>query len=131
MIRKLTNVLSRMNAEDPFRKRMTAALLKKLYDMGLVARPRSLVDADKVTVSAFCRRRLAVVLMRLKFVESLQQGQRYVAQGHIRIGPQLVLDSAVHVTRKMEDFVTWTDKSAIRHKILVYRNEEDDYDWNE
>lgn len=117
-----------MNVDDPFRKMMTQALLKKLYDMGLLEKAKSLVDADKVTVTSICRRRLAVILKNLKMCESLTQANNFVRQGHIRIGPQTILDPAILVTRKMEDFVTWTDDSKIREKVLRYNNEVDDYD---
>lgn len=32
-------------------------------------------------------------------------------------GPQVVTDPAYHVTRNMEDFVTWVDTSKIRQKV--------------
>merc|ERR1712065_95048 len=116
-IQQLTNRLSKMNVDDPFRKIMTQALLKKLYDMGLIEKARSLVDADGVTVTSICRRRLAIILRNLNMCENLSQATAFVKQGHVRIGPQTVLDPAILVTRKMEDFVTWTDDSKIREKI--------------
>jgi U3 small nucleolar ribonucleoprotein protein IMP3 len=127
-IQKLTRHLGRMPPDDPFRKLMTQALLKKLYDMGLTQQTQSLLDADKVTVSSFCRRRLAIVLRNLKMCEHLPQAMDYVRQGHVRIGPRVALDPAVLVTRKMEDFVTWVDDSKIRQKVLKFNDEFDDYD---
>ena len=127
-IQKLTRHLGRMKADDPFRKMMTQALLKKLWDMGLVQQTQSLLDADKVTVSSLCRRRLAIVLRNLKMCERLDQAKQFVQQGHVRIGPRVVLDPGVLVTRKMEDFVTWVDDSKIREKILRHNDEYDDYD---
>ncbi|KAF8878821.1 hypothetical protein CPB85DRAFT_1342335 [Mucidula mucida] len=47
------DALSAPSPEDPYPSRMEAQLLSKLYDMGLS-------DVDKLTVAAFCRRRLAV-----------------------------------------------------------------------
>lgn len=74
-IRRLTAHLSKcFDVKDPYRVMMTRALLKKLYDMGLVERAQdSLVDADKLTVTALCRRRLAIVLRNLKMCENLAQ----------------------------------------------------------
>ena len=129
-IQRLTRHLGRLPADDPFRKMMTQALLKKLHDMGLVQQTQSLLDADKVTVSSMCRRRLAIVLRNLKMCEHLPQAINYVRQGHVRIGPRVVLDPAVLVTRKMEDFVTWVDDSRIREKVLRFNDEFDDYDAN-
>ena len=125
---QLTAKLAELSPEDPYRKMMTLALLKKLHDMGLIEKTQSLMDADRVTVTTICRRRLAMVLRQLKMCENLDQATTYVRQGHIRVGPQVVTDPAVLVTRKMEDFVTWTDDSKIREKILVHNAAYDDYE---
>lgn len=45
-----------------------------------------------------------------------------------RVGPDVVKDPAFLVTRNMEDFVTWVDTSAIRKKVLEYKELRDDYD---
>ncbi len=50
------------------------------------------------------------------------------AQGHVRVGPETVLDPAFLVTRSLEDFVTWVDTSRIRRKVLAYNDKLDDYD---
>lgn len=71
-----------------------------------------------------------MVLRNLKMCENLEQAQKFIRQGHVRIGPQVILDPAVLVTRKMEDFVTWTDDSKIREKVLRYNELADDYDMN-
>lgn len=49
-------------------------------------------------------------------------------QGHVRVGPETVLDPAFLVTRPMEDFVTWVDTSKIRRKVMQYNDKLDDYD---
>jgi U3 small nucleolar ribonucleoprotein protein IMP3 len=124
----LTNKLSELPIEDPYRKMMTRALMKKLYDMGLVEKSESLLDADQVTVPRLLARRLALVLRELKMCEHLSQANAFVVQGHVRIGPQVVTDPAVLVTRKMTDFVTWVDDSKIREKILRHQDQIDDYE---
>lgn len=52
----------------------------------------------------------------------------YDLQGHVRVGPETVLDPAFLVTRPMEDFVTWVDTSKIRRKVMQYNDKLDDYD---
>lgn len=42
-----------------------------------------------------------------------------VSQGHVRVGPSTVTDPAHHITRSMEDFVTWVDTSKIKRKVCV------------
>ncbi len=51
-----------------------------------------------------------------------------VLQGHVRVGPETILEPAYLVTRPMEDFVTWVDTSKIRRKVLAYNDKLDDYD---
>ena len=53
-----------------------------------------------------------------------------VESGHVRVGPDTVLDPAFLVPRNMEDFVTWVDTSKIRQKMLDYKDLRDDYDIN-
>ena len=48
--------------------------------MGLVS-TKKLSEVEKITVSAFCRRRLPVVLVRLKFAETLKEAITFVEQG--------------------------------------------------
>ena len=53
---------------------------------------------------------------------------RFVEQGHVRVGTEVVTDPAFLVTRDMEDFVTWVDGSKVRRNILRYREGVDDFD---
>jgi U3 small nucleolar ribonucleoprotein protein IMP3 len=50
---------------------MEGQLLSKLYDMGVLNSQAKLSDVDnKLTVSAFCRRRLAIVMVMSKMAET-------------------------------------------------------------
>ena len=82
----------------------------------------------KVTVSAFCRRRLPVVMTRLRMAETVQAATKLIEQGHVRVGTEPIVDTAFLVTRGMEDFVTWVDGSKIKRNILRYREKLDDFD---
>ncbi|KAJ3019407.1 Small subunit (SSU) processome component [Thoreauomyces humboldtii] len=127
-ITKLANKLSLLDARDSFRETTTEALLERLYKMGILNAEKSLSQCAKVTVSSFCRRRLAVIMVRQKMAETVKQAVIYVEQGHIRVGPETVTDPAYLVTRNMEDFVTWVDTSKIKRKILKYNDKLDDFD---
>lgn len=51
---------------------MQAAVLSKLYDMGIMNTDAKLSDVEnKLSVAAFCRRRLGVVVCRLKMAETI------------------------------------------------------------
>lgn len=143
--------------------------------MGVIPTKKSLALCDKLTTSSFCRheilsyrtflpiqiqiistlfrRRLAVVLVRLKFAETMKEAVTFVEQarefffvsfvygsyGHvfilwfstksdIRVGTEIITDPAFLVTRDMEDYVTWVDTSKIKRKVLKYNDKLDDYD---
>lgn len=97
--------------------------------MGILATKSKISDLEnKVTVSALCRRRLPVIMHRLKMAENLKDAIKFIEQGHVRVGPDLITDPAFLVTRNLEDYVTWTDSSKIKKTVLRYRNAIDDFD---
>ena len=82
----------------------------------------------KISVSAVCRRRLAVVLTRLQMADTMAAAVRFVEQGHVRVGTEVVTDPGFLVGRNLEDFVTWVEGSRIRRNVLRYRDKLDDFD---
>lgn len=96
--------------------------------MGVLPTKKSLVQVDKLATAAFCRRRLAVVMVRSKMAETVKEACTFIEQGHVRVGPETITDPAFHVTRNMEDFVTWVDTSKIKRKVQKYNDKLDDYD---
>ena len=128
-IRRLAHKLSLLQPTDPFRVKHEQLLLEKLYHMGILS-TKSKISAleNKVTVSAFCRRRLPVIMHRLKMAQTLKDAVQFIEQGHVRVGPNLITDPAYLVTRNLEDYVTWTDSSKIKKTVLRYRNAVDDFD---
>ncbi|KAF9124426.1 Small subunit (SSU) processome component [Mortierella sp. 14UC] len=127
-IQSLANKISLLPPQDPFRAKQEEALLEKLYNMGIITAQKQFSQVDKITVSAFCRRRLPIVMCRLKMAETVKEAVTFVEQGHIRVGPETVSDPAYLVTRNMEDFVTWVDTSKIKRKIMKYNDKLDDFD---
>ncbi|KAI9266508.1 30S ribosomal protein S4 [Phascolomyces articulosus] len=121
-IKQLANKISLLDSRDPFRTEQEKALLDKLYSMGIITSTSKFSDCNKVTVSAFCRRRLPIVMCRLKMAETVKEAVTFVEQGHVRVGPQTITDTAFLVTRTMEDFVTWVDTSKIKRKIMKYND---------
>ena len=66
-------------AQDPFRSKMEAQVLAKLYDMGVLNSNAKLSDVEnKLTVAAFCRRRLAVIMCMSKMAETVSAVRRFV-----------------------------------------------------
>lgn len=48
--------------------------------MGVLATKKSLVQCDKLATASFCRRRLAVVMVRLKMAETMKEAVTFVEQ---------------------------------------------------
>lgn len=128
MVTKLVAVLKKLDPQDQARIELTDQLLEKLYAMGITPTKKSLAQLECLSVSSLCRRRLAVVLVKLKMSESIREAAALTEQGHVRVGPQTVTDPAFLVTRSMEDFVTWVDTSKIKRKVLQYQDKLDDYE---
>ncbi|KAF9268325.1 alpha-L RNA-binding motif-containing protein [Marasmius fiardii PR-910] len=114
-LRSFAHRLTLLPAQDPFRARMESQLLNKLYDMGVLNSTAKLSDVDKLTVAAFCRRRLAVFMCMSKMAET---AAKFIEQGHVRAGPDTITDPAYLVTRRMEDFVTWVDTSKLKRIVM-------------
>jgi len=103
-LRQLAHRLADLEPDDPVRRKHEDLLLEKLFDMGIVGTggggKGKLSDVEKgVTVSAFARRRLGVVMTRLRMSETVQSANKFVEQGHVRVGPEVITDSAYMVTR--------------------------------
>ncbi|XP_015911904.1 U3 small nucleolar ribonucleoprotein protein IMP3 [Parasteatoda tepidariorum] len=127
-IRTLGRAIKELDMKDPYRKESGNRLLQQLYSMGLIGKNEGLELCDKVTASSFCRRRLPVLMVRSKMAPSLKISHKFIEQGHVRIGPNVVMDPSFLVTRNMEDFITWVDRSAIKKHIARYNEELDDFD---
>ena len=99
----------------------------QLYSLALIQNKR-LIACDKIAASTFCRRRLPVVLVRLKFAETMKEAVTLIEQGHIRVGPNRITDPSYLVSRAMEDWITWVDTSKIKRVVQKYNEKLDDYD---
>ncbi|KAB0802424.1 hypothetical protein PPYR_04610 [Photinus pyralis] len=127
-IRELGRKIKEVDSKHPFRTFSSAQLLEKLYVLGLIPTKWDLGLVEKVNAASFCRRRLPVVMVRNKMSENLKSAVKLIEQGHVRIGPELVTDPALLVTRTLEDFVTWVDSSKIRKHVLDYNGLRDDFE---
>lgn len=126
MIRKLSETLSRLSDSDPTKIMVAKKLIKLLYDAGLV-QDRKLLDCTKVNVSSFCERRLPMILVKKKLVQTFRHADEFVQHGHVRLGTRVVNDTSMLVSRAMEEFVSWSDTSKIKQKIEEFNEEKDDY----
>lgn len=127
-IHHLSTKLKELDPRDPFRIQSTNKLLNKLFTLGLINDTKDFSLVEKVTTSAFCRRRLPVLMTKLKMSEQIKTAVKYIEQGHVRVGPQVIQDPAFCVARNMEDFITWVDSSKIKKHVMEYNDARDDFD---
>ena len=132
-LRQLAHLLSNLSPDDAYRKQIESTVLEKCWQMGLLKQSReqgaalSSVEKD-VTVSALCRRRLGVLMVRMGMVENITTAHKFIEQGHVRVGTEGVSDPAFLVGRGQEDFITWTEGSKIARNVARYREREDDFE---
>uniref|UniRef100_A0A1I8FH17 S4 RNA-binding domain-containing protein n=1 Tax=Macrostomum lignano TaxID=282301 RepID=A0A1I8FH17_9PLAT len=69
------------------------------------------------------------VMVRCHMARDCESCRHFCEAGHVRFGPQVVTDPGFLVSRSMEDYVTWTNQSAIRRRVLEYNEAMDDYDF--
>uniref|UniRef100_A0A2M4C0Z3 U3 small nucleolar ribonucleoprotein protein IMP3 n=2 Tax=Anopheles marajoara TaxID=58244 RepID=A0A2M4C0Z3_9DIPT len=127
-VREVARKIADIDAKHPFRTEMSALLLEKLYVMGLIPTKWDLENANNISASSFCRRRLPLVLVRNKMSENVTHATQMIEHGHVRVGVEVVKDPAFLVPRTLEDFVTWVDGSSIRKKLLEYNDMRDDFE---
>jgi U3 small nucleolar ribonucleoprotein protein IMP3 len=68
----------------------------------------------KVTVSAFAKRRLGVVMTRLRMADTVQAASQFIEQGHVRVGTEVVTDPAFLVTRYLNISLT-----CLFHQVIA------------
>eukprot|EP01071_Lankesteria_metandrocarpae_P006129 Lankesteria_metandrocarpae@DN4250_c0_g1_i1.p3 len=111
------------------RIRMTEVLCNKLYECGVISSRNGLADVDKeMSITAFCKRRLPLLLVNLKFSDHLDNAVTLVEHGHIRIGPEVVSNAGLHVTREMEDHIGWARGSEVHRHVQRFTDSVDDFD---
>lgn len=90
-LRQLAHRLTMLPPDNAFRLATEKKLLDKLYDMAILSE-RSKLSAveNKVTVSAFARRRLNVILTRLQMAPDLKAATTFIEGGQVRVGTEVV-----------------------------------------
>lgn len=127
-ITALIGMLRKLPSEDADRIKMTEMLLDKLQAMGLIAMGKSLDECVNLSTAAFCRRRLSTVLVYNKFVERISEAVKFIEQGHVTVGLDVVKDPGMLVTRDMEDLIKWSEGSKVKRRVEEFKGMRDDYE---
>ncbi|XP_015260072.1 PREDICTED: U3 small nucleolar ribonucleoprotein protein IMP3 [Cyprinodon variegatus] len=127
-IRDVAQKIRDLDEKDGFRAQSTHRLLEKLYSIGLIPTRQNLSLTEKVSASAFCRRRLPSIMLKLRMAQNLKTAITFIEQGRILLTKLIIWDFNLLFFRNMEDFVTWVDSSKIKQHVLNYNDERDDFD---
>lgn len=128
LVQQLVAKVRLLSYDSDIKTKVAKELLTFLHGLGVVEGTVSLEGCEKISVSAFCKRRLPHVLIKLKMAKHMNHAISLIEHGHIRIGMDLVTDPARLVTRDMEDLVTWSEGSKYKRAIQEFKDEQDDYD---
>lgn len=116
-LRQLAHKIANLDPSDPFRRKHEDLILEKMFDLGILGTGGGgrgkLSDIEhKLTVSAFARRRLPVIMTRLRMADTVQAAVHMVEQGHVRVGTDVVTDPAYLVSRLVTFFGQVEDSLA-------------------
>merc|ERR1711998_313857 len=90
LITKLIFLLKKLPTSDLFRNELTERILSFLEILGVIPVKKSINQLEKLSVSSFFRRRLAVIIVKMKMVETLQVATILIKHGHVRVGPETI-----------------------------------------
>ena len=126
-VRQLAHKLADLDPSDPVRRKHEELLIEKLYEMGILGSgggggKGKLSDVEhKVTVSAIARRRLGVVMTRLSMADTVQAAIKFIEQGHVRVGPEVITDPAFLVTRYQSAYFVVNAVRCANGKLGIWR----------
>ncbi|KAG0684417.1 Small subunit (SSU) processome component [Pichia californica] len=127
-LKQVTRKLALLEANDPFRIKHEQLLLEKLYNLGLLPTTSKISSIEnKLSVSSLCRRRIGVMMVKFRMAQNISDANKFIRQGHIRVGNKVITDPAYLITRNLEDYLTWVDDSKIKKNVMTFKNKWDDY----
>eukprot|EP01013_Petalomonas_cantuscygni_P011795 TRINITY_DN25401_c0_g1_i1.p1 TRINITY_DN25401_c0_g1~~TRINITY_DN25401_c0_g1_i1.p1 ORF type:complete len:187 (-),score=31.60 TRINITY_DN25401_c0_g1_i1:89-649(-) len=127
-VTRLADMLKTLPPSSKVRIEITRQLVTYLYNLGVIDRTDDLSAVHLLSTASFCKRRLAVVLVRLNMAPNNQAATTFIEQGHVRIGPNIIRDPGFLVSRSAQDVVTWGVRSSLRRKAAEFGRTLDDYD---
>ncbi|MEN2496543.1 MAG: Small subunit (SSU) processome component [Marteilia pararefringens] len=126
-IRELSISIKDLKSTDKMRDIFSKQLVNKCYEMGIINTKASLSLCRKVNAENFCRRRISTMLLTFNMAQYAKSAVQMVEHGHVRIGLEVVKDPAFHVTREMEDYLTWAHGSKYLERKDEFDGKIDDF----
>lgn len=126
-IRRMTESLSRLDYTNINKEYFTKKLLTKLFDMDII-QEKKLSNCMKITVSDFCKRRLAYQVYSKRMVPNLADADKFTQHGHFKVNNIKTKNSAQLLDKHSAEYIRWVDSSKIKKKRDEEKGERDDYE---
>lgn len=78
MVTSIISKVKMLPMDDPFRIKVTEQLLERLHNLGVLDTKDNIQNAEKISVSAFCRRRLGTIMHKLKYAETMKEAVTFI-----------------------------------------------------
>ncbi len=105
---------SLLAAPKEIREKVEKAMLRKLYNMGLLPENATLEDVLSLTVEDLLERRLQTIVYKKGLARTIHQARQLIVHGHIAIGGRRVTSPGYIVSREEEELVDYTPTSPFK-----------------
>ena len=105
---------SLLAAPKEIREKVETAMLRKLYNMGLLPENATLEDVLSLTVEDLLERRLQTIVYKKGLARTIHQARQLIVHGHIAIAGRRVTSPGYIVSREEEELVDYAPTSPFK-----------------
>ncbi|RLG91522.1 MAG: 30S ribosomal protein S4 [Thermoprotei archaeon] len=105
---------SLLAAPKEIREKVEKAMLRKLYNMGLLPENATLEDVLSLTVEDLLERRLQTIVYKKGLARTIHQARQLIVHGHIAIAGRRVTSPGYIVSREEEELVDYAPTSPFK-----------------
>jgi len=105
---------SLLAAPKEIREKVEKAMLRKLYNMGLLPENATLEDVLSLTVEDLLERRLQTIVYKKGLARTIHQARQLIVHGHIAIAGRRVTSPGYIVSREEEELVDYASTSPFK-----------------
>ncbi len=105
---------SLLAAPKEIREKVEKAMLRKLYNMGLLPENATLEDVLSLTVEDLLERRLQTIVYKKGLARTIHQARQLIVHGHIAIGGRRVTSPGYIVSREEEELIDYAPTSPFK-----------------
>ncbi len=107
---------SLLAAPKEVREQAEKALLRRLYNLGLLPENATLDDVLRLTVEDLLERRLQTIVYKKGLARTIYQARQLIVHGHIAIAGRRVTSPGYLVSRSEEDLIDYAPTSPFKVK---------------